>query len=121
VTETIAGVSLPEISDEFMRENLLKAKPFTVALLMKTARLSDPDAPRMVWEHGRRNFSLRESGLMPIVCPVRDDSELAGVCIFVVTADEAARIMDEDPGVKAGLFTYEIHETRSFPGSALPD
>ncbi len=121
MTETIVGVMLPEISDDFMRENLPKAKPFTVALLKKTARISDPDAPAIIWEHGRRNFSLRESGLMPIVCPVRDDSGLAGVCVLTATADEAARIMDGDPGVKAGLFIYEIHETMSFPGSALSD
>jgi hypothetical protein len=120
VTETIAGVSLPEITDGFMRENLSRAKPFTIVLLKKTARISDPDAPAVIWEHGRRNFSLREAGLMPIVCPVRDGSDLAGMCIFTTAADEAARIMSGDPGVKAGLFTYEVHETRSFPGSSLP-
>ncbi len=120
MTETFAGVTLPEISDDFMRAHLPTAKPFTIGLLKRTSRASDSDAPQIIWEHGRRNFSLHESGLMPIVCPVRDDSDLAGVCVFHATADEAARIMDGDPGVKAGLFTYEVHETRSFPGSALP-
>ena len=28
--------------------------------------------------------------------------------------------MDDDPGVRAGTFTYELHVTRSFPGSTLP-
>jgi hypothetical protein len=28
--------------------------------------------------------------------------------------------MDCDPGVQAGIFTYEIHPIRSFPGDALP-
>jgi hypothetical protein len=28
--------------------------------------------------------------------------------------------MDHDPGVEAGIFTYEIHPVRGFPGSALP-
>lgn len=28
--------------------------------------------------------------------------------------------MDEDPGVQAGVFTYQIHPTRSFPGDTLP-
>ena len=120
MTETFAGVSLPEISDDFMRENLPKAKPFTLAFLKKTPKLGEQDPSPIIWEHGRRNFSLRESGLMPIVCPIRDDEEYAGVCIFVVGADEAARIMDNDPGVRAGIFSYEILETRSFPGSALP-
>jgi hypothetical protein len=28
--------------------------------------------------------------------------------------------MDDDPGVKAGVFEYEIHAVRGFPESALP-
>jgi hypothetical protein len=28
--------------------------------------------------------------------------------------------MDADPGVLAGIFTYEIHPVRGFPGSGLP-
>jgi hypothetical protein len=34
--------------------------------------------------------------------------------------EEVVRIMDEDPVVKAGIFTYELHPTRSFPGDSLP-
>ncbi len=34
--------------------------------------------------------------------------------------EEVVRIMDEDPGVKAGIFTYELHPTHSFPGNSLP-
>ena len=117
--ETVVGVSLPEISDDFMRANLPTAKPFTLGILKKTRAVVEQDAP-LIWEHGRRNFSLRESGLMPIVGPIRDESDLAGFCLFVVGADEAARILEGDPGVRAGLFTFEVHETRSFPGSSLP-
>jgi hypothetical protein len=28
--------------------------------------------------------------------------------------------MDGDPGVRAGVFTYEAHSIRGFPGSTLP-
>ena len=44
---------------------------------------------------------------------------LCGVGIFTGTADDVRRIMDDDPGVRAGVFTYRIHPTRSFPGDAL--
>jgi len=27
--------------------------------------------------------------------------------------------MDADPGVRAGIFTYDVHPVRGFPGSAL--
>jgi len=33
---------------------------------------------------------------------------------------EAKKIMDEDPGVAAGVFVYELHPCRGFPGDSLP-
>jgi hypothetical protein len=45
------------------------------------------------------------------------------ICVDILNADpeETIRIMDDDPGVKAGVFTYEIHPCRSFPGDSLPE
>jgi hypothetical protein len=28
--------------------------------------------------------------------------------------------MDGDPGVQAGVFVYDVHTCRGFPGDALP-
>ncbi len=75
---------------------------------------------KVIWEHGRRNFSLLEDGLLPIVCPVIDGSDISGVGIFNASVEETKRIMDEDPGVKAGIFEYEVHACRGFPGTSLP-
>jgi len=49
-----------------------------------------------------------------------DGTEICGVDIFKSTAEELENIMDEDPGVKAGIFVYETHPCRSFPGDSLP-
>jgi hypothetical protein len=51
---------------------------------------------------------------------VPDDTPLCGVGVFTGTVDETAALMREDPGVKAGVFTFEVHPVRSFPGDALP-
>jgi hypothetical protein len=40
--------------------------------------------------------------------------------MFNVGADDVKKTMDEDPGVKAGVFVYGIHSSRSFPGGSLP-
>ena len=74
---------------------------------------------RTLVKHGRRNFRLRAEGVLSIVCPVVDDSEIKGICIFDVSVDETRRIMDEDPGVRAGIFVYETHLCRGFPGDSL--
>jgi hypothetical protein len=74
----------------------------------------------IIWEHGRRNFALRDEGVLSIVCPIADGSDVSGVGIFNAGVERVRRIMDGDPGVQAGIFTYEVHPCRSFPGDCLP-
>jgi hypothetical protein len=111
---------MAEITDEFMMAMLPKAKAYTVVLLKAGPNRTMDGADKIVWEHGRRNFSLRADGVLAIVCPVPDDSDLAGIGIFDATMEETQSIMDGDPGVLAGVFVYELHPCRSFPGDALP-
>jgi hypothetical protein len=118
--DAVQGLELPTITDEHMRERLSQAKRYTVALLRTTSSFKRPEMDPIIWEHGRRNFALREQGVMPIVLPVADDSDLAGLGVFDATEAEVTRILDEDPGVKAGIFTFELHPVRGFPGSILP-
>ena len=108
------------ITDDYMREMLRTTKRYTIVLLHRTPKRSEPGADKIVWEHGRRNFELRKDGLLSIVGPVvRDESDIAGVYIFSTSPERTKRILDEDPAVKAGIFTYEIHLIEAFPGDAL--
>ena len=109
-----------EITDEYMMSMLPTTKAYTLVLLKAGPNRTMDGADKIVWEHGRRNFSLRADGVLAIVCPVPDASDLDGVGIFNASAEEAKAIMDGDPGVQAGVFVYELHPCRSFPGDALP-
>jgi len=112
---------MKEITDDYMKEMLPTSREYTAVILKKSRAYGQPWAEKIVWEHGRRNFALRAEGILSIVCPVRDGSELSGLCIFNGTVDEIRKVMDEDPGVKAGIFVYEIHACRGFPGDRLPE
>src|SRR5215469_14866832 len=103
-----------------MLEMRTKARSYSLVLLSRGPRYSEPDAGKIIWEHGRRNHSLRADGRLAIVCPVTDDSGWSGVGIFDVPLEETARIMDGDPAVQAGVLRYEVHPVRSFPGDSLP-
>ena len=111
---------MPIITDEFMRQRLSQAKQYTLIILKITNKRSEAGADKIVWEHARRNMSLNADGVLPVVCPVNDGTDIAGVGIFDRSAEETRAILEDDPGVKAGLFTYEIHPCRGFPGSTLP-
>ena len=114
------GQAMAEVTDEYMLEMRDKSKAYTLAMLRQGPRYSQPDRDQIIWEHGRRNHSLRADGLLVIVCPVIDDSGWSGIGIFDVPLDETARIMDGDPAVQAGVLSYEVHPVRSFPGDSLP-
>jgi hypothetical protein len=111
---------LPVISDDQMREALPTAREYTVVILRHGPDYGRPDADAIIWEHGRRNFALRAAGLLSIVCPIRDDGDVSGVGVFAADPATVERIMADDPGVKGGVFTFEIHAARSFPGDCLP-
>jgi hypothetical protein len=111
---------MTKITDDIMRERMQTTKPYTLVILHKTSKSAEPEAEKTIWEHGRRNFQLREDGLLSVICPIRDESDVSGVGIFNTGLDETKLIMDGDPGVQAGIFTYELHATRSFPGDSLP-
>ena len=108
------------ITDEYMRQMLPTARNYSLVILKSTPKSKEPGVDKIIWEHGRRNFGLREEGIVSIVCPVRDETEVSGIYIFNAGAQEVRQIMEEDPGVKAGVFTYELHECRGFPGQCLP-
>jgi hypothetical protein len=109
---------MADITDDDMRAMIGQAKEYTLVILKPGPKRAMEGADRIVWEHGRRNFSLRADGVLSIVCPVRSDA-LAGVGIFDATAEETKAIMDGDPGVQAGVFVYELHSCRGFPGDSL--
>lgn len=107
-------------TDEMMRERLSQARPYTIVELRRTDKYGMDGTDEIIWEHGRRNMGLQNDGLMPIVCPVRDSTDLAGIGIFVDDPDTVRAIMDEDPAVQAGILDYTVHPSHSFPGTALP-
>jgi hypothetical protein len=100
------------ITDEYMREMLHRSKNYSLVILKAGPKRHEPGVETIIWEHGRRNFALRANGILSIVCPVADDSDTSGVGIFNVSIEDTRRLMDEDPGVKAGVFVYELHACR---------
>lgn len=111
---------MPDFTDDMMRERLKQARVYTACILRKTPKMTEPGTERIVWEHGRRNMKLNSEGVLAVVCPVNDGSEVSGLAVFAADLDETKRILDGDPGVQAGIFSYELHVCRGFPGNILP-
>jgi uncharacterized protein YciI/thioredoxin-related protein len=64
---------------------------------------------------------LAADGKISIAGPFDDDGEIRGILIFTVeSAEEAERLANNDPAVKAGRLTVEIHPWWGARGSKLP-
>lgn len=110
------------VTDEFMRGELRKLKQYTLVIFHEAGEEETPGADKVIWEHGRRGFSLKREGLLDIVCPVEgDSSKVAGIWIFSTNLEKTKEIMQGDPAVKAGILKYELHVVRGFPGDSLSD
>jgi uncharacterized protein YciI len=122
---TLENQPLPTITDDYMVQMHARAGHYSLMILKSGQARHQDGADNIIWEHARRIHALRVAGLLPIVCPVNDGSELEGIGIFNTSVEEAKTLMDEDPGVKAGIFVSEIHPCRGefqnlHPGDSLP-
>lgn len=113
-------ISTASITDEFMRQMISTTKNYSIVILKAGPNRHIEGADKIIWEHGRRNFALRADGVLAIVCPIRDGSDVAGVGIFDADLEEVHKIMKGDSAVQAGVVVYEVHATRGFPGDSLP-
>jgi len=116
----LEDTTMTTITDEFMRQMRSTTRNYCIVILKAGPNKNMDGAEKIIWEHGRRNFELRANGVLSIVCPVSDGSNVSGIGIFNADVEEVVKIMDDDPGVQAGVFVYEVHATRSFPGDSLP-
>ena len=66
---------MSEITDDFMAQMLSRARDYSIVILKAGPNHSRPGAEKIIWEHAKRNFLLRAGGLLPIVCPITDESD----------------------------------------------
>ena len=92
------------ITDEYMREILPTARSYTLVILKVTPKRREPGVEKVIWEHGRRNFALRAKGVMPIVCPVNDGGDVAGIGIFTAGLEEDQKDHGRGSGRESGDF-----------------
>jgi hypothetical protein len=113
-------LSVKRFTDNEMKDLLPTAEAYSVAILKAGPKYRSPEAAQIIWEHGRRNFGLRDQGVLSVVLPVTDESDVCGIGVFNCSVEQAKKIMDGDPGVAAGVFVYDVHPCRGFPGDHLP-
>jgi hypothetical protein len=107
-------------TNDEMNALLVSAQSYSLVILKPGPNSGDDTSPAIMLEHGRRNFGMLDAGVVTVSLTVLDGSEIFGVRAFIGTVDETIAIMNDDPAVVAGVFTFEVHPCRGFVGNSLP-
>ena len=87
-----------------------------VFLKYGTATVSKDERDKIFTGHLKNIMRLAEAGKLIVAGPFMEDKDIAGIFIFdVKTIQEAQKLLETDPAVKAGLLVPELH---SWYGSA---
>jgi len=90
-----------------------KMVEFQMALLRKGPKwdaTKEQERNLILRQHFANVMSMLDSGKAVIAGPMADETDLAGIFILrASSATEAKNWIDNDPSVKAGLFSAEIH------------
>jgi uncharacterized protein YciI len=112
-----------KITDKFIKKNIDTGKQYCLFLYMAGPKRnqSSAECEKLQQEHLRYLFQLRAEDLLILNGPVTEEVPLKGIGIFNFTdKNDAKKLLDGDPAVKAGRLTYEIFEWFGLPGDMLP-
>ena len=86
-------------------------KRYVIAFLKSGIPIKDSvERQKVLMAHLANIQRLANDGKLLIAGPFLDNQDIKGIFIYNVTSiEEAKALTDTDPGIKAGLFTMELH------------
>jgi hypothetical protein len=106
------------ITDDYMRQMLPLARNYCLVILKAGPKRKEPGVEKIIWEHGRRNFALRADGVLSIVCPVVDESEVRGIGIFNASAEGTKKLWTKIRELKQRSLSTNFIPAGAFPETA---
>lgn len=95
---------------------------YTMALMNRTEKW-DPGSPafqELLKQHLAFASKLLEQGSLALAGPLRDEGDLKGIGIYRVGAEQAAKLVQDDPLVQAGYVKPEMHPWITAKGVLAP-
>ena len=110
------------VTQEQIRQELAKGKPYIVVLLKKGKKFitDKAQAEAMRGKHFDHLFQLRAEGKVIVLFGTRENGEIRSIEVFVSTdKPEVERLVNEDPAVQAGHFSFELLQMTGLPGDIV--
>ena len=120
----LAEISMAKKSDTTSAVSFEGMKTYYLGLLRKgNARTSNstPELQKLQEAHLNHLTLPAKSGKLVMAGPLTDNGDVRGIMVFVTeTLEEAKKLAEQDPAVKAGRLKVEIHPWFAKSGSMLP-
>jgi len=113
---------MQQTQQEFLQEIVSRVKPYSLVLLIKGQNRDQDERTldEIQFSHLKHLMNLRKQGVLPIYGPTDGDENIIGIGIYNSTDVEfVKKCCEDDPGFKAGRFTYKILPFFTFPESKL--
>lgn len=111
------------ITKEYIQSEIARGKNYTVVFLTAGPNRSAYPAEKLEENHMAHLaylFALKEEGKLLVNGPVTDNPNFLGMSIYASSDKEEVRaLVEADPAVIAGRFSYEMYSYFSLPGSTL--
>lgn len=110
-------------SQEEIMQMVAKGKSY-ILLFLKTGTTPPPsdetEANRLQMEHLAYLFQMEKEGRSSVFGPIVGNETLRGIIILNTSnKEEVHQLMADDPWIKAGCLTYELHDLFSIPGQRI--
>ncbi|MAT40120.1 MAG: hypothetical protein CL946_11010 [Ectothiorhodospiraceae bacterium] len=103
--------------------DLSKMKVYYMGFLKRGPERSQDstEAMKIQKQHLLHMQRLHKEGKLVMAGPFMDDGDIRGIVVYdVESLEEAVRLTEQDPAVKAGRLTVEVHPWWAERGSTLP-
>ncbi|HEY0030860.1 MAG TPA: YciI family protein [Bacteroidia bacterium] len=103
-------------------EKKYEMKTYYLVFLKKGANRTQDSTTvsKLQVQHIAHLDKMAEEGKMDICGPLMEEGDIRGICIYnVATKEEAEKLANDDPMVKAGRLKVEIHPFYSAKGASL--
>lgn len=93
---------------------------YTLGLLVKGPKWTAEETPalqKLQESHLAHIGEMARSGALLAAGPLTDNGTIRGILIFKVSMEEAKALAEQDPAVKAGRLTVELHPWMTAKGA----
>lgn len=108
--------------DAQILQQLSNMKPYTLLIFRKGQAYDSAETEKIIQsQHLPYLFTLREKGAVALSLPIMDNTDMLAIAVYTIAnKEEVKKLVEKDPAVMAGVFSYELLFCMGMKADTLP-